>query len=251
MARWTACVFLVMVSVSYLFPQEAGYVTPLSAEPGDTIHFHLSTKVTPIYVVIYKEGLSRTFVMASGSIPATFQPTPDSAFWYGCGWTSTYDLAIPPNWTSGVYTADFPTSTGNWTVLFIVKERRPGSHSKVLVSFSVNTWEAYNTFGGRSLYPIPVPNTNSAIAPSYKVSFNRPFNYRSGPQPFVSWDSKLISWLDKQGIAYEVATDIDLSKDSSALNPYDLLILVGHDEYWSRAQRNAIQKFVNEGKKLA
>ena len=38
------------------------------------------------------------------------------------------------------------------SVLFIVKAP-PSVHSKILVVSSVNTWQAYNTWGGRSLYP--------------------------------------------------------------------------------------------------
>lgn len=87
----------------------------------------------------------------------------------GCRWLVTFKLAIPDSWLSGAYKAEFNTSLGTQTVIFFVRERSPGTYSKALVVPSTNTWNAYNSYGGRSLYEY-----NSSLKQrSYKVSFMR------------------------------------------------------------------------------
>ena len=60
------------------------------------------------------------------------------------------------SWTSGYYLAELVLTAGpdagrgSW-VPFIVREP-PNQRSDVLVQAPVNTWQAYNDWGGRSLY---------------------------------------------------------------------------------------------------
>jgi hypothetical protein len=105
---------------------------------------------------------------------------------------------------------------------------------------SVNTWEAYNNFGGKSLYADQSTNGKA----SYKVSFNRPFTDMAN---FFQWEDNMVSWLDSQGIPVEVTTNIELDKDPNELNNYRVLIIVGHDEYWSHGERTQLEQFVARG----
>ena len=58
--------------------------------------------------------------------------------------------------------------------------RNDSSHSAVVVQTSDTSWEAYNTYGGNSLYQCTVacPAGNPlAYKAAYKVSYNRPFTF--------------------------------------------------------------------------
>jgi hypothetical protein len=55
------------------------------------------------------------------------------------------------------------------------------------------------------------------------------------------------TWLDKQGIAYEAASMMDLHRDPSLLNHYNLVILIGHNEYWSKEMRDNWDSYLANG----
>src|SRR5207237_4689270 len=93
---------------------------------------------------------------------------------------------------SRVYTAKLPRSdTGGAShIVFIVRDA--SRQADVLFQTSDSTWQAYNHYGGRSLYcDGPLSNAGadySCGARSAKVSYNRPFNTRAfdvSPQTFL------------------------------------------------------------------
>jgi len=76
-------------------------------------------------------------------------------------WQSSYTLTIPSNWVSGVYVARLttgtnvtPQTTGKQSyIIFVVRE--DARSSDLLYQASVTTWQAYNPWGGSSIYPYP------------------------------------------------------------------------------------------------
>ena len=58
-------------------------------------------------------------------------------------------------------------------IIFVVRD--DDGHSDLLFQTSDTTWQAYNSYGGNSLYT-GGPGTNPGRA--YKVSYNRPFTVR-------------------------------------------------------------------------
>src|SRR6185503_14629675 len=88
----------------------------------------------------------------------------------------TTSLTIPSNWVTGVYLAKLTSSTGNSSFIFFVV-RDDGGSEDVLFQTSVTTYQAYNTWGGLSLYNNDLTNkTPYPYAHATKVSFDRPFN---------------------------------------------------------------------------
>ena len=64
----------------------------------------------------------------------------------------------------------------------------------MLFQTSDTTWQAYNSYGGNSLYSCTVscpPVTRWPIRRAFKVSYNRPFNSAA--------DDQGQSWLDVRG----------------------------------------------------
>ena len=65
------------------------------------------------------------------------------------------------------------------------------------------------------------------------------------------WEHHFVRWAEREGIALDYLTDYDLDADPEALDPYGVAILAGHSEYWSGPQRDAIDRFVLTGGRLA
>jgi hypothetical protein len=65
------------------------------------------------------------------------------------------------------------------------------------------------------------------------------------------WEHHFVRWAEGQGLALDYLTDYDLDVEDGALDPYDVVILAGHSEYWSGRERDAIETFVERGGRLA
>src|SRR5262249_28430624 len=146
----------------------------------------------------------------------------------GCGWTATTTFSVPANWPSGYYAARFPTSHGLRNVLFVVKAARSGRKSPIVVISATNTYQAYNSFGGKSVYD---DGSTDGMRAS-QVSFDRPYDRADGLGDFELWEQHFVAWLQKQQRAFDVLTDADL-ESADALTGYKLALIVGHSEYWT------------------
>jgi hypothetical protein len=65
------------------------------------------------------------------------------------------------------------------------------------------------------------------------------------------WEHVFVQWAEKEGIAFDYLTDHDLDRDPHALDGYEVVLLVGHSEYWSARERDQLEAFVDNGGKLA
>jgi len=174
------------------------------------------------------------------------QPVPANAPESGCGWPSVYTLTVPASWPSGVYMAWFydfssPHAPQNGCH-FVVKANQSGATSTILLNLPCNTAQAYNQYGGRSLYY----DTDLVVANrARKVSFLRPT-----PWPYER-ELNYIVWLENNGIPYECCTDVDLHASPSLLSNYRLFLGVGHYEYWSKQMRDSVEAFIGNGNNVA
>ena len=86
----------------------------------------------------------------------------------GCGWSTTFTLAVPPDWASDLYSARCTDSAGTeFHIVFVVKpvaERR----GDLLVVASTNTWNAYNMWGGYSKYGPATPMSSPFCDPTLR-----------------------------------------------------------------------------------
>ncbi|HET9137657.1 MAG TPA: N,N-dimethylformamidase beta subunit family domain-containing protein [Candidatus Kapabacteria bacterium] len=225
--------------------QEGGYVNDLSIPKGQTISFFISTANPTFDLTISRLGLTKEPVTTLKNLKGGLQSLPDSSFAKGCHWKVKAQLLIPEDWKSGIYEASFPSSTGEKKIIFVVKEIVPGSYGKTVVCLTVNTWQAYNNFGGKSLYGF---NSDGGVA-SYKVSFDRPFSDATTAL-YYRWTDKLVKWLDEEELPVEYCTNLDLDRDPHFLDHYDTYVTVGHDEYWSKPERNACKWLLERAGRL-
>ncbi|MDJ0847194.1 MAG: DUF4350 domain-containing protein [Myxococcota bacterium] len=68
------------------------------------------------------------------------------------------------------------------------------------------------------------------------------------PAGFVNkWEQQFVAWAERAGIALDYLAQGDLDADANALEPYASYLSVGHDEYWTWEERDAVEAFVDAG----
>lgn len=75
--------------------------------------------------------------------------------------------------------------------------------------------------------------------------------YDSSAGYLNKWEHVFVAWAEAEGIALDYFTDYDLDAEPGVLDPYAAVLLVGHSEYWSARERDALEHFVDRGGRLA
>jgi hypothetical protein len=228
-------------------PLEA-YASDCSVRPGGTIVFHVrdpggsSTADRRFPMSIDRLGWP-DIGMLDTTVSVRLRSVPATAYATGCGWPATYTLVVPSTWKSGLYSASFGSGDATCTVPFVVLPARAASPAnRLLVQVPVTTAQAYNSYGGKSLYAY---NSSGGVA-APKVSFDRPFDDQWN-FAFDAWQAPFLRWLAKNGFNADFCTSIDLHRETTITNGYALLALAGHDEYWTREMRDRLDAFVAAG----
>jgi hypothetical protein len=167
-------------------------------------------------------------------------------------WPVTDRIHTRRSWVSGEYLAQVVLATGrqrgraNW-VPFVVRPARL-SAGAITVEVPVNTWEAYNNWGGKSLYAFNSTRGRAAV----KVSFDRPWARDEENVSFpVAFDYRYVQFLERNGLPLEYVTDVDVDRDPGLLVGHRLAMMMGHGEYWSGAIRGAWDAARDAGHNLA
>ncbi len=238
-----------------------GFATDISVDVGTTVHFKVDTDASAYTIDIYRVGYYAgdgarlvASVAPSASLPQT-QPaclTDSTTGLIDCGnWAESASWAVPSTAVSGVYFAKLTrTDTGGANQIpFIVRD--DASHSDLLFQTSDTTWEAYNDWGGNSLYT-GGPGTNPPRA--YKVSYNRPFATRTDdPEDFFfNAEYPAVRWLEENGFDISYISGVDTDRGGAGmLEQHKVFMSVGHDEYWSGNQRANVEAAQTKGVELA
>ena len=130
-------------------------------------------------------------------------------------------------------------------IVFIV--RNDASTSDLFFQTSDTTWQAYNDYGGNSLYE------GSPAGRAYKVSYNRPFDTNAEtPEDFV-WNAEypMVRFLEANGYDVSYTTGVDTERLGDLIKRHKTFLSVGHDEYWSGGQRANVEAARAAGVNLA
>ena len=116
-----------------------------------------------------------------------------------------------------------------------------------LFQTSDTTWQAYNQYGGNSLY------TGSPDGRAYKVSYNRPFTTRSccAEDWLFNAEYPMIRFLERNGYNVSYFTGVDTARRGAELLEHRAFMSVGHDEYWAGVQRTNVEAARAAGVNLA
>jgi len=126
--------------------------------------------------------------------------------------------------------------------------------SKMLFQTSDETWQAYNTYGGNSLYQCTVacpPGNPGGYKGAYKVSYNRPLNNSDTSNGLFYAEYPMIRFLEANGYDVNYTSGLDVATRGSLLTNHKVFLSVGHDEYWSGDQRANVEAARDHGLNLA
>src|SRR6266542_2509784 len=246
-------------------PSIQGFATDISINRGDTVHFKIRTAATAYTLNIYRMGYYQGLgarkiatVLPSVTLPQN-QPAclvNSSVGLVDCGnWAESASWTVPTTAVSGVYFVKLVrTDRGRGSHIFL-GVRDHASSRPVLFQTSDPTWQAYNSYGGASLY-VDL-SLGLAAHRAYKVSYNRPFNTRAniqnlGQRRFV-WDAEypMIRWLEANGYNTSYFSGVDTDRRGNLLQNHRVFMSVGHDEYWSAGQRANVEAARGAGINLA
>lgn len=221
-----------------------GYPAAASVPPGGQIRFHLRNDVPASFTVQFSRISPASGVLFQTGGSVSPQSARANAWEAGAGWPPALTLDVPSDWPSGIYRADFQAGGNQTNVKFVVLPANPGSTSTILLQTAITTEQAYNLWGGHSLYPSP--GSPDADTRGRRVSLDRPL-----PGDSYAREVEYLLWLEEHGLVAEVCTGLDLHAGSVPLVKYSLLLSVGHDEYWSKEMRDAVEGFVDAGGNVA
>lgn len=231
-----------------------GYAKQVSYAPGDELTLHVSTSAAEFAVEISRVGGERKVVWSKESVKGQDYPVPENASSHGCNWPVAVRIPIPADQQSGYYQVNLRvrdrggkftrrnTRTAEGSCFFIVRAAEPGKNTKILLQLSSNTYNAYNNWGGFSLYGFHGRGGNQG----QRVSFERPPSSQFG-----NWERPFVEWVERNGYVLDYAANSDLEFHPEILDNYQLVLSVGHDEYWSAPMRNHLEKFIGDGGNVA
>jgi hypothetical protein len=150
-------------------------------------------------------------------------------------------------WPSGLYMVVVRSAAGGTHVPFVV--RPVSAAGKVVVVAASMTWQAYNIWGGRSLYK---DSAGSFAGRSYAVSYDRPYDHALWGAPIaMGFDVPVARFADEVGVDHVWVTNADVSRDPGVLAGATAVVSTGHDEYWTSAYRDALTGARDAGAHLA
>jgi hypothetical protein len=231
-----------------------GYAGKVSYKPGESLTLHVSTSATKFAVEIARLGATKEVVLTKADVAGLESPIPENASSHGCGWPALFTLPIPDHWRSGYYHVALRAEDGGGkfvqrgrrtveaSCFFIVRAATPGQNTKILLQLSTNTYNAYNNWGGFSVYAY----NGRATVQGHRVSFLRP-----PASQFDNWEQPFVAWAEANGYAFDYAANSDLEFHPEDLPSYKLVLSVGHDEYWSAPMRDHLEAFIQNGGNVA
>jgi hypothetical protein len=221
-----------------------GFATDISVNVGTRVDFKIDTNARNYSIDIYRTGWYQGLgarkvasVTPSAALPQ-LQPqciSDATTELYDCGtWGVSASWNVPATAVSGVYVALLTRAdTGAQShITFVVRDL--ARHSDVLFQTSDTTWHAYNAYGGSDFYQ------GADNGRAYKISYNRPFATRNSVTQrdfYFGNEYPAVRFLEQNGYDVTYFSGVDTDRFGSALTNHRVFLSVGHDEYWSSAQR--------------
>jgi hypothetical protein len=272
-----------------------GYAWPKWVRSGEESEFRVHA-VEPYKLELWRYGWEPEFVRGLGWHDehgpwATMQVTPDGDYtqtgvrWNSIGYVSpTHRQLLTAPGRSGLYYFRASTASGRrFAFPWVVAPAKPSAPVAVLASNI--TWNAYNSFGGRSNYihadrlpPTPTVNARAELSRytdaehgTWGYAHYAPLSF-DRPEPFNDIDPaeritdpiegrqachlapaewRLLGWLEREGFGYDFYAETQFDDGTLDLSAYRVLVLSVHPEYWTRRMYDRVKRWVfDEGGRL-
>lgn len=228
------------------------YTTATDGPPGARVGLKVSTGGRRFQVRAYRIGPYRGgaghLVWVSGWVAGTSQPGPRFASYRTRTTMAPWRRSLTVDttgWSTGFYVLKLMTPSGGATqVPYVVSSI--STRGTVALVVPVATWEAYNTWGGYSLYHGPPGDR-----PSFAVSFDRPYLGVGGLNDFRRTVVPVVVRAQASGVPLSYLTDLDLQRHPGVLEGARGYVSVAHSEYWTVRMRAEVLRARAHGTNLA
>lgn len=229
-----------------------GFADRVSVLPGESFRLYVSTTAGHYTVRAFRVGwyggAGARKVWESGELPGRRQApfkvvgrarTVTAAHWRP---GPAVDTA---GWPEGSYLLRLEAA-GRGSRYVPITVRSASTQGRLVVVNAVTTWQAYNLWGGRSLYRGPGGFEDRSRA----VSFDRPYD-TSGARLFLDLERDAIEVAEHSGVPLAYITNLELERDPRILDGARGLVSLGHDEYWSAHMRRTVEAARDHGTNIA
>jgi hypothetical protein len=229
-----------------------GFAGKASVAQGERFPLYVSTTAAEFRVNAYRigwyQGLGGREVWRSGKLagarqkPATVSSVTNTVSTH---WDPA--LEIPTDdWPPGAYLLKLIASSGGQRYV-PVTVRSPSCAGKIVLKSCVQTWQAYNMWGDYDLYKNAAGSYDHR---SLVVSLDRPYDL-NGADMFLTYERNAIKLAEHLGLDLAFVTSMDIDADPNLLHGASALISMGHDEYWTPAERANVTAARDKGVNLA
>lgn len=262
-----------------------GYASHTSINKGEYINLFVNTASENFSLEVFRIGWYKGLggrsvtepIVLEGTVQETVLPDNNTGL-VECDWSNPYKLCTDHTWPTGIYVAKLQENSFHKQsyILFVV--RNDENEPDILFQLPVTTYQAYNYWGGKSLYDWGSGSLEHWGSVSGKrashVSFNRPYacsnnkkaafgmgagEFFTNVQPTTThdlpissagWDYNMVRWLEKNEYNVGYITNIDTHTNSKLLRRSKIFMSHGHDEYWSCEMRNNVEETLKSGTNL-
>jgi hypothetical protein len=227
-----------------------GWFSAPSATCAQSVGLHISGTGAPVTIKVFRMGfyggagarlISQT---TTKPIPhfSVIGPSKPPESLLTTAWPTAWDFKVTHQTLPGQYLIRLDDRNGESNFVPIMVTN-PDSKDPVTFISSVLTWQAYNEWGGYSLYKGPnrTRHTRAMV-----VSFDRPYD-GDGAGQFRYMEFPVVRLAEKLGIDLNYITDLGLSKNVPSLVNTKSIVYGGHGEYWTTQMRVALDSAVSRG----
>ncbi|MFE1751560.1 N,N-dimethylformamidase beta subunit family domain-containing protein [Streptomyces anandii] len=230
----------------------AGYTDRVSLVPGEECGLHVSTAASSFRVSAFRVGwyggTYARLVWRSERVPGRTGPagrTVPATRTVRADWPRTLSFGTE-GWPEGAYLIRLDADNGHQRYVPLIVRSTRGTGRTVLMHAPA-TWQAYNKWGGHSLYEGP---SGGYADRSLAVSFDRPYD-GSGAEKFLVYEWAAVVLAERLGIPLAYTTGNDVHRDPGVLRGAAAVVCLGHDEYWTPEQRQRVTEARDAGTNVA
>lgn len=221
-----------------------GYANVTSAQRGEAVTLFVSTVAPSFTVEAYRmgwyQGLGGRLVWTSPALPGTRQggsTLVSPGQMVEARWTPSLVIPLDAAWPPGDYLLKLVGSTGQQRLVPLTIRDDTNAAAYVVMN-AVSSWQAYNKWGGCSLYAC----TNGKGDRSRVVSYDRPYDATTGGSgDFIGNELPLVMRMEQSAFDVTYITSVDLHEHPELVTRHKALISLGHDEYWSKSMFDAVE----------
>jgi hypothetical protein len=231
--------------------QLAGYADRVSIRPGEPLHLYVTTTARSYTVRVFRLGWyggdRARLIWTSPLMPGSVQRAPsiDARRTVTAHWRRSATLDTR-TWPEGTYLLKLTDNRGLGKFI-PVTVRSSGVRGRLVLVNAVTTYQAYNAWGGYSLYGGPGNNFGTR---ANAVSFDRPYD-DNGARIVTNYEQSLIAEAERANLPLAYLTSVDLEHGTHVLDGARGLVSLGHDEYWTTAMRQRVTAARDRGVNLA